>query len=71
MPNLKRFFLVIFFPTLILCSLEEKMLSLEDENHVLRQKALSAPLKSNRPGFAKSLSEVSCPHAYPHFREHI
>ncbi|XP_057427929.1 myosin-15 isoform X1 [Lotus japonicus] len=38
-------------------SLEEKMLSLEDENHVLRQKALSAPLKSNRQGFAKSLSE--------------
>ncbi|TKY58001.1 Myosin-15 protein [Spatholobus suberectus] len=37
--------------------LEEKLLSLEDENHVLRQKALSTPLKSNRPGFAKSLSE--------------
>ncbi|XP_061370136.1 myosin-15-like, partial [Gastrolobium bilobum] len=38
-------------------SLEEKLLSLEDENHVLRQKALSAPPKSNRTGFAKSLSE--------------
>ncbi|XP_020224383.1 myosin-15 isoform X1 [Cajanus cajan] len=37
--------------------LEGKLLSLEDENHVLRQKALSTPLKSNRPGFAKSLSE--------------
>ncbi|KAK2452762.1 hypothetical protein P8452_00475 [Trifolium repens] len=38
-------------------SLEEKLLSLEDENHVLRQKALSAPRKSNRPNFAKSFSE--------------
>ncbi|GAU47951.1 hypothetical protein TSUD_06850 [Trifolium subterraneum] len=38
-------------------SLEEKLLSLEDENHVLRQKALSAPRKSNRPSFAKSFSE--------------
>ncbi|KAK7383370.1 hypothetical protein VNO78_29047 [Psophocarpus tetragonolobus] len=37
--------------------LEEKILSLEDENHVLRQKALSTPLKSNRPGFAKSMSD--------------
>ncbi|RZB58164.1 Myosin-15 [Glycine soja] len=37
--------------------LEEKLLNLEDENHVLRQKALSTPLKSNRPGFAKSISE--------------
>ncbi|KAG4953714.1 hypothetical protein AAZX31_14G097500 [Glycine max] len=38
--------------------LEEKLLSLEDENHVLRQKALSTPLlKSNRPSFAKSISE--------------
>ncbi|KAG4931467.1 hypothetical protein JHK86_048428 [Glycine max] len=39
--------------------LEEKLLNLEDENHVLRQKALSTPLKSNRPGFAKSISEES------------
>ncbi|KAG4962643.1 hypothetical protein JHK86_039511 [Glycine max] len=40
--------------------LEEKLLSLEDENHVLRQKALSTPLlKSNRPSFAKSISEES------------
>ncbi|KAK7377083.1 hypothetical protein VNO80_02503 [Phaseolus coccineus] len=37
--------------------LEEKLMSLEDENRVLRQKALSTPLKSNRPGFAKSMSE--------------
>ncbi|XP_027940819.1 myosin-15-like isoform X1 [Vigna unguiculata] len=37
--------------------LEEKLKSLENENHVLRQKALSTPLKSNRPGFAKSVSE--------------
>ncbi|CAJ1972908.1 unnamed protein product [Sphenostylis stenocarpa] len=37
--------------------LEEKLTSLENENHVLRQKALSTPLKSNRPGFAKSMSE--------------
>lgn len=34
-------------------------MSLEDENRVLRQKALSTPLKSNRPGFAKSISDVS------------
>lgn len=40
------------------------MLSLEEENHVLRQKALSAPPKSNRPGFAKSFSEVSFPCIY-------
>ncbi|OIW03133.1 hypothetical protein TanjilG_11770 [Lupinus angustifolius] len=38
-------------------SLEEKVLSLEDENHVLRQKAISAPPKSIRPGLAKSFSE--------------
>nr|XP_004498862.1 myosin-15-like isoform X1 [Cicer arietinum] len=38
-------------------SLEEKLLGFEDENHVLRQKAISAPRKSNRPGFAKSFSE--------------
>ncbi|KAE9599821.1 putative myosin ATPase [Lupinus albus] len=38
-------------------SLEENVLSLEDENHVLRQKAISAPPKSNRPGLAKSFSE--------------
>ncbi|KOM48843.1 hypothetical protein LR48_Vigan07g254700 [Vigna angularis] len=37
--------------------LEEKLKSLENENHVLRQKALSTPFKSNRPGFAKSVSE--------------
>ncbi|KAL2317939.1 hypothetical protein Fmac_031815 [Flemingia macrophylla] len=37
--------------------LEEKLSSLEHENHVLRQKGLNTPLKSNRPGFAKSLSE--------------
>ncbi|TKY74852.1 Myosin-15 protein [Spatholobus suberectus] len=38
-------------------SLEEKLLSLEDENHVLRQKALSVSPKSNHQGFTKSLSE--------------
>ncbi|XP_021890707.1 myosin-15 [Carica papaya] len=38
-------------------SLEEKLSHLEDENHVLRQKTLSASPKRNRPGFAKSLSE--------------
>ncbi|CAL0322684.1 unnamed protein product [Lupinus luteus] len=38
-------------------SLGERVLNLEDENHVLRQKAISAPPKSNRPGFAKSFSE--------------
>ncbi|KAA8546249.1 hypothetical protein F0562_003012 [Nyssa sinensis] len=36
-------------------SLEEKLSNLEDENQVLRQKALSASPKSNRPGFAKPL----------------
>nr|XP_025606687.1 myosin-15 isoform X2 [Arachis hypogaea] len=38
-------------------SLEGKVLNLEEENHVLRQKALSAAPKSNRSGLAKSLSE--------------
>ncbi|XP_073224429.1 myosin-15-like [Cicer arietinum] len=38
-------------------SLEEKLLSLENENHVLRQKALCVSPKSNRPGLAKSSSE--------------
>ncbi|MED6221447.1 hypothetical protein PIB30_054772 [Stylosanthes scabra] len=38
-------------------SLEGKILNLEEENHVLRQKALSAAPKSNRSGLAKSLSE--------------
>ncbi|KAI5393544.1 hypothetical protein KIW84_060605 [Lathyrus oleraceus] len=38
-------------------SLEEKLLSSENENHLLRQKALSAPRKSNRLGLAKSFSE--------------
>ncbi|RVW52270.1 Myosin-15 [Vitis vinifera] len=38
-------------------SLEEKLSSLEDENHVLRQKALTPSPKSNHPGFVKSFSE--------------
>ncbi|XP_048332477.2 myosin-15 isoform X1 [Ziziphus jujuba] len=38
-------------------SLEQKVSQLEDENHVMRQKALSASPKSNRPGFAKALTE--------------
>lgn len=38
-------------------SLEEKLSVLEDENHVLRQKALTVSPKHNYPGFAKSLSE--------------
>lgn len=41
-------------------SLEEKLSLLEDENHVLRQKALSVSPKRNRPGSAKAFSEVSC-----------
>lgn len=39
-------------------SLEDKLSLLEDENHVLRQKALSVSPKHNRPGFAKAFSEV-------------
>ncbi|XP_042961237.1 myosin-15 isoform X1 [Carya illinoinensis] len=38
-------------------SLEEKLSLLEDENHVLRQKALSVSPKHSRPGFSKSFSE--------------
>ncbi|KAG5018521.1 hypothetical protein JHK87_014376 [Glycine soja] len=38
-------------------SLEGKLSSLEDENHVLRQKALSVSPKSNHRGLTKSLSE--------------
>ncbi|XP_027081188.2 myosin-15 isoform X2 [Coffea eugenioides] len=34
-------------------SLEEKLSNLEDENHVLRQKAISATPKSIRPGYVK------------------
>ncbi|KAG5034120.1 hypothetical protein JHK87_009030 [Glycine soja] len=40
-------------------SLEEKLSILEDENHVLRQKALSVSPKSNHRGLTKSLSEES------------
>ncbi|KAH7835175.1 hypothetical protein Vadar_023570 [Vaccinium darrowii] len=36
---------------------EEKVCSLEEENHVLRQKTLSASPKSNRPGFVKPFLE--------------
>ncbi|PNT33005.2 hypothetical protein POPTR_006G220000v4 [Populus trichocarpa] len=38
-------------------SLEEKLSHLEDENHVLRQKALTPSSKSNRPGFVRAFSE--------------
>ncbi|MCD7461877.1 hypothetical protein HAX54_047319 [Datura stramonium] len=34
-------------------SMEEKLSNLEDENHILRQKALNATPRSNRAGFAK------------------
>ncbi|KAI7991220.1 Protein OPAQUE1 [Camellia lanceoleosa] len=37
-------------------SLEEKLWNLEDENHVLRQKALSSP-KGSCPGFVKPFLE--------------
>lgn len=40
-------------------SLEEKLSHLEDENHVLRQKALSVSPKSNRSGLPKAFSDVS------------
>ncbi|GLT54732.1 hypothetical protein SLA2020_279070 [Shorea laevis] len=40
-------------------SLEEKLSLLEDENHVLRQNALSVTPKHNRPGFAKALEKYS------------
>ncbi|KAK7352590.1 hypothetical protein VNO80_18014 [Phaseolus coccineus] len=38
-------------------SLQEKLLSLEDENHVLRQKALTVSPKSNHRSLTKSFSE--------------
>ncbi|XAR57538.1 Myosin ATPase [Bertholletia excelsa] len=38
-------------------SMEEKLCNLEDENHVLRQKALSASPKGSHPGFAKPFIE--------------
>ncbi|MBA0866168.1 hypothetical protein Goshw_018571 [Gossypium schwendimanii] len=38
-------------------SLEEKLSHLEDENHVLRQKALTPSPKSNRSNFLKSFSD--------------
>ncbi|KAF7127388.1 hypothetical protein RHSIM_Rhsim11G0002400 [Rhododendron simsii] len=41
-------------------SFEEKLCSLEDENHVLRQKTLFASPKSNRPGVVKPFLEVTC-----------
>ncbi|KAI8030070.1 hypothetical protein LOK49_LG01G00904 [Camellia lanceoleosa] len=37
--------------------LDEKLCNLEDENHVLRQKALSSP-KGSRPGFVKPFLEA-------------
>ncbi|KAA3490398.1 Myosin-J heavy chain [Gossypium australe] len=40
-------------------SLEEKLSHLEDENHVLRQKALAPSPKSNRSNFLKSFSDES------------
>ncbi|XP_052210174.1 myosin-15 isoform X2 [Diospyros lotus] len=45
-------------------SLEEKLCSLEDENHVLRQKTLSASLKSNtKPILEKHSGAFSLPYA--------
>lgn len=41
-------------------SLEQKVSQLEDENHIMRQKTLSASAKSNRPGFAREPPEVCC-----------
>ncbi|XP_027903170.1 myosin-15-like isoform X2 [Vigna unguiculata] len=38
-------------------SLQEKLFTLEDENHVLRQKALTVSPKSNHRGLTKSFSE--------------
>lgn len=38
-------------------SLETKLSNLEDENHILRQKALSVSPKSNRAGLVKAYSE--------------
>lgn len=46
------------FSTLLKYSLEEKLSVLEDENHVLRQRALNATPRSNRPNFVRALSEV-------------
>ncbi|XP_008445541.1 myosin-15 isoform X1 [Cucumis melo] len=40
-------------------SLEDKLSILEDENHVLRQRALTATPRSNRPNFVRALSEKS------------
>ncbi|KAL5559547.1 hypothetical protein UlMin_035758 [Ulmus minor] len=47
-------------------SLEEKVSILEDENKVIRQKALSVTPKSNRPGFARALSEKNSGALVPH-----
>ncbi|XP_020236584.1 myosin-15 isoform X2 [Cajanus cajan] len=47
-------------------SLEEKLSSLEDENHVLRQKALIVSPKSNHRGLAKSISEKYSSAIAPH-----
>lgn len=41
-------------------SMQEKLSNLEDENHILRQKALGATPRSNRAGFAKPFIDVSC-----------
>lgn len=44
---------------IICCSMEDKLSNSENENRVLRQKALNLSPKRNRPGFVKSFSDVS------------
>lgn len=48
----------ILFSGISWISLEEKLSNLEDENHVLRQKAINATPKSIRAGFAKPFLDV-------------
>ncbi|XP_059642620.1 myosin-15 [Cornus florida] len=51
-------------------SLEEKLSNLDDENHVLRQKALNASPRSNHPGFAKPFLDKYSGGALPlHFTD--
>ncbi|KAI3961631.1 hypothetical protein MKW92_035925 [Papaver armeniacum] len=44
-------------------SMEAKLLTLEDDNLVLRQKAITTPPKSNHPGYAKPLTEMNQKHS--------
>lgn len=45
--------------------MEEKLLTLENENHILRQKTLSVSPRSNRAGFVKPFLDVSSLHQPP------